>query len=183
MKFILLCIFCFMAFIIMTYGKSFIDSIKNAEYLRVQSNIQKIVVLQDAYYAKHQTYIAVEPYPQDPVGEMAWWRSKETEGFTTLGWKPWGLPVSCRYGINATPQAYTIEMVCQSVDNNIYLGYVKPAAGMQEGLHGVFGQCSGKGVYKTTNSGTKYLLETIGPCNSESESFFDWLQERNSRKK
>ncbi len=177
-KVILLCIGGLGIATVAVFFPSVRDSIKNAESLSVLLNIQELVHLENAYYEEHGTFIAASPYPNAPVGEMTLWNSGKSGGFAKLGWKPWGVPVSCRYGISAIQTAYPAEMVCPREQHHVFFGYVKPSEGSQEGLAGPWGSCTGKGVYKDEKTESVHVFETIGPCHKEAEVFFEWLDTR-----
>ena len=162
-------------FFVLVYFPSFRDSLKRAEEKIVKYRIKEIALLEEAYHKRHGTYVSADMYPQNIAGEFVFWKPYKDHGFRTLGWEPskrFGLRiVSCRYGVNATQDAYTIEISCASGhDPPRFWGYVKPSPQTEEGLPGPTGHCSAKGVYQENSSPPYYLFETIGLCNAPSQT-------------
>ena len=139
-----------------------------------KQHLKEIIEAENKYFIKYGTFVSAQPLPQERVGsKKIKWQHDEKNGFSKLGWSP-GYYAYCRYGVNATIDAFTVEIECDmwASGKPAYIGYIKPSPDSKQGIIGPFGQCATTGVYASNRSNLG-VLETIGPCDSYSGSMMD----------
>jgi type IV pilus assembly protein PilA len=147
-----------------------------------KTNLAAIRTAQDGYYAEFQGYVGAAPVPVVPPGTTKQSWPALTPGcpscFDSLGWAPEG-PVLFQYEVvtNAQGTVFTAAAAADTDGDgtNQIWGYVRT---LDTGLGGVpstlvgglaNAPCPATGVWNTATS-TNDLLDTVGPCDSNSGS-------------